>query len=160
MALGLTVSVIFPRNSLVPTPVPRPFRGDTIQLLERAAIRLRSLVPPDARVFVFGPSTPVYLAGLRMYLPQVLGLDTFVSGDFDERLISRNGVWGPAQVDRWLGQEAGYALIAPGALRGYEEDQPERVRRIRDLLRDRFVLLGRVDDAPWYVYDVYRRQGH
>ena len=158
LVAGLTISVVVVRNPLLPTPLPRPFRGDPIQLMERSVARLRALVPAGSRVFLFGQSMPVYLAGLRMYVPQIMSTGTLAAGDQDPWLVARNGLWGLAEVERWLGVEAQYALISPQFLQASESDRPESVGRIRELLQQRFEFVARVDDASWYVYEVYRRR--
>lgn len=159
LVAGLTVSLVWIRHPLMPTPIPRPFHGDSIQLLDRAAAQIKALVPDDARLFLFGQSMPVYLAGLRPYIQQIMAPRTLAVNDKDEWLVSRSGVWGRAEVERWLGQEAGYVLISPHVLRAFEPDRPESVGRIRELLRERFAFVGRVSEAPWFVYDVYHRRG-
>lgn len=157
LAAGLTVGVVFVRHPLMPTPIPRPFYGDPIQLLDRSAAQLGSLVSADTKVFLVGHAMPAYLAGLRPYIPQIMSPYTLTANDQDEWLVSRSGVWGRTEVERWLGREAGFALIAPQVLEALGRDRPMSVNRIQELLRERFVFVGRVGVAPWYVYDVYRR---
>jgi hypothetical protein len=158
LLVSLTISVVFIRNPLLPLPLPVPFRGDPVQLIDRSAAHLRRLVPTDARVFLVGLSTPVYLAGLRAYVPQMESTGTLAPIDQDPALVARNGLWGRLEVERWLGLEAEWALISPDVLLSLERERPEQVRRIRELLHQRFTFVERVDEAPWSIYEVYRRR--
>jgi 4-amino-4-deoxy-L-arabinose transferase-like glycosyltransferase len=157
IALGLTVSVIAVRQPLLPTPVPRPFRGDTLQALDRSVTELRRLIPAGAPVFFWGHSTLTHLAGLRPPLPQRLLPVTLVTDRWDGPLVARNGMWGGAEIERWLGSESEYAVIAPYLLTQYESDRGRSVGRMRELLAARFERIGEVGGAPWPVYEVYRR---
>lgn len=157
VALGLTVSVIAVRQPLLPTPVPRPFGGDTLQALDRSVIELRRLVPASAPIFFWGHSTLTHLAGLRPPLQQRLLPVTLVTDRWDGPLVARNGMWGRAEIERWLGSEAEYVVIAPYLLTQYESDRARSVGRMRELLTTRFERIGEVGGAPWPVYGVYRR---
>ena len=72
--------------------------------------------------------------------------------------VARSGVWGPVEVERWLGFELSYAVIDPDAVATMGAERPRVVERIRALLRERFVPIGRVEARPWFAYDVYRRR--
>jgi hypothetical protein len=159
LLLAFTVSVIHMRNPLMPRPVPRPFGGDPVQALEKAAERMRALVQTDKPVFLYGQSMPAYLAGLPVYLPQLMTPRSLTMNDEDDRTVTRSGVWGRKQIERWLGSEAEYAIISPPTLKTFEVDRPESIARIRALLAERFVLVGQVNDAPWLPYEVHRRRG-
>jgi hypothetical protein len=78
--------------------------------------------------------------------------------DLDPALAARNGLWGKLEVERWLGLEAEWALISPDVLLSLESERPEQVRRIRELLHQRFTFVERVAEAPWSTYEVYRRR--
>jgi hypothetical protein len=157
VALGLTVSVIAIRQPLLPTPVPRPFRGDTLEALDRSVTELRRLIPASAPVFFWGHSILTHLAGLRPPLPQRVLPVTLVTDRWDGPLVARNGMWGGAEIERWLGSQSEYAVIAPYLLTQYESDRGRSVGRIRELLATRFERIGEVGEAPWPVYEVYRR---
>lgn len=158
LAVAFTVSVVFIRSPLMPRPVPRPFAGDSIQVLERAAQHMRSLVETERPIFLYGQSMPVYLAGLPAYLPQLMTPRSLTMNDQDDRAVTRSGVWGRRQLERWLGEEARYAIVSPKTLEAYEADRGASIARMRNLLSERFVLIGRVTDAPWLRYEVYRRR--
>jgi hypothetical protein len=153
------VSVVFIRSPMMPQPRPRPFALDSVQRIERAAARIADYVPAGERVFLFGPGMGVYLAGREAYLQQFLSPSTLAVRDEDAVAVARSGVWGRAQVERWLGQDAEYAIVTPLFLDAYAATRPVAIARIRTLLHDRFEQVVRIDDAPWAVYEVYRRRG-
>jgi hypothetical protein len=159
LAASLVVSVVFIRIPMMPTPVPRAFRNDSVQQINRAAARLAALVPPGARLFYFGPPMAAHLAGRRPYLQQLMAPGTFVPNDTDTRAMSRSGVWGRAEIERWLGREVDFAAVNPEHLDSYAAaGRAEGVARIRALLQERFEPVGRIDDAYWSVLEVYRRR--
>jgi hypothetical protein len=138
--------------------VPRPFDRDPIQLLDRVAVDLRTLVPTGEKVFLFGPPMAPYLAGLDAPAQQLMSPEgTLAPASADDRLISKNGVWGRKELERWLGRELQYAVISPAALQQTESLRPEAVNRIRELLWERFMLVGQVGQGPVLALDVYRR---
>jgi 4-amino-4-deoxy-L-arabinose transferase-like glycosyltransferase len=158
LAAALGVSVVLVRSPLMPRPIPRPFHDDPIQALDRSARHLRALVPVATPVFLYGHSMPVYLAGLNAYLPQLMTPRSLTMNDLDDRAVARSGVWGRKQVEQWLGTEADYAVVSPNVLETFAADRSASVARIRALLTERFVLVGRVTDAPWLSYEVYERR--
>jgi hypothetical protein len=101
---------------------------------------------------------PVYLAGLNAYLPQLMTPRSLTMNDQDERAVNRSGVWGRRQMQQWLGKEADYAVVSPRVLETFEADRPAAIAGMRAMLAERFVLIGRVTDAPWLNYEVYRRR--
>ncbi len=158
LAAGLTVSVVFIRHPLMAQPVPRPFRGDAVQQLERAAAELRALVPRGERVFLFAEPITAYIAGLDMPLQQLMSsAGTLAPAGGNQRVVEKSGVWGLVEVERWLGSEARYAVISEGLMQAMEPLRPEAVARMRQLLRERFVRTGQVNGPPWLTQDVYRR---
>lgn len=159
LAGSLTVSVLVVRHPLMAQPVPRPFSNDAIQQLDRAAAQLRVLIPEGERVFIFAQPITAYLAGLNAPLQHVMSPGgTLAPADADPRLLAKSGTWSMVELERWLGSEVRYALITDRLLDGLEVPRPEAVRRIRELLRERFVKVGRIGDAPWLDCDVYRRR--
>jgi 4-amino-4-deoxy-L-arabinose transferase-like glycosyltransferase len=158
LAVAFTVSVVFVRSPLMPRPMPRPFAGDPVQALEKAAQHMRSLVDTERPIFLYGQSMPVYLAGLPAYLPQLMTPRSLTMNDQDDRAVTRSGVWGRRQLEQWLGEEAQYVIVSPRTLEAYETDRPASIARMRVLLAERFVLIGSVNDAPWLSYEVYHRR--
>ena len=159
LALACVVSVVSMRIPMLLTPTPFPFRDDPVQQINRAANRLAQMIPPGERIFLFGPGMAAHLAGRLPYLQQLMGPGTFASKDGDARTMARSGVWGRAEIERWLGREARFAVVNPPYLDAYAvAGRAEGVVRIRALLEERFELIGRIDDAPWSVLEVHRRR--
>jgi len=131
IAVGLTISVAIIRHPLLPTQRPR----------------------------LFGQNTPVYLAGLDAPLQQVMSsTDQFVAPQ-DASTIARNGGWGRAELERWLGFELDWAIVSPTARPAASGERVEaNLRRMAFLLEERFVRVGRVGTSPYFISDVYRRR--
>lgn len=160
LGLALVISVVLIRSPMMPTPRPVPFRNDPVQQINRAAARLAQMVPPGERIFFFGPGMAVHLAGRLPYLQQLMAPGTFAVNDGDARTVARSGVWGRAEIERWLGREVRYAVVNPLHLDAYAAaGRAEGVARIRALLAERFEAVGRIEDASWSVLEVYRRRG-
>lgn len=158
LAVALTVSVGFVRHPLMPRPIPVPFFGDSIQQVDRAARDLGALVPAGSPVFLFAQPMPAYLARVRPYLQQIMSPGgTLAPESVDPTVARRNGVWGIADVDRWLGREAAFAIIAPHFLVALSDARPESVQRMRELLTERFERIGRIGGGVFPPSDVYRR---
>lgn len=159
VAVSLVVSVAVARIPMIPTPVPWPFRDDPVQQINRAAARLQAIVPSGEPLFFFGPAMVMHLAGRRPYLQQLMAPGTFIVNDSNARAVSRSGVWGRAEIERWLGRDVRYAVVNEPHLDAYAAaGRAEGVARIRGLLQERFELIARIDDASWSVLDVYRRR--
>src|SRR5207247_1260374 len=115
IAVCPTISYTIIRHPLLPTQRPRLFEDDAVGRLEVVRSELGGLIPPGTRVFVFGQNTPVYLAGLDAPLQQVMSsTDQFVAPQ-DASTIARNGGWGRAELERWLGFELDWAIVSPTA---------------------------------------------
>ena len=158
LAVACVVSVVFIRVPMMPRPIPRPFADDSVRRVERAALKLATIVPPGERVFLVGPSIGVYLAGREAYLQQMMAPGTLAARDDDPAVVAKSGVWGRTEIDRWLGEEARYAAVNPGLLEGLRGTRPAAIARIDTLLRDRFDLIAVLDDEPTSLYQVYRRR--
>ncbi len=157
---ALTVSVLFIRHPLLPSPRPRPFDHDAIQLLDRAALELRTLVPGGERVFLFAQPMVPYLAGLNAPTQQLMSSwGTLAPARSDERLIAKSGVWGNDELEQWLGRDLRYAVISSPLLEAVEGIRPEAVGRMRELLRERFVRMGEIGEPQPLTLEVYRRRG-
>lgn len=159
LSLAFVMSVVLIRSPMMQTPMPIPFRDDPVQQINRAAARLASMVPAGERIFFFGPAMAVHLAGREAYLQQLMAPGTFAANDGDARTVSRSGVWGRAEIERWLGREVRYAVLNPMHLDAYAAaGRAEGVARIRALLAERFERAGHIEDASWSVLEVYRRR--
>lgn len=159
LVAGLTVSVVFIRHPLLPVPRPRLFADDAIRRLDVVTRQLHTLVPAGARVFFFGQNTPVYLAGFSAPPQQMLSaMGTFVAHR-DGYAVARNGGWGRAELERWLGFEFDWALVTPAARPASQGPHVDAaLDRMQALLEQHFVRVGRVGTPPYFVYDVYQRR--
>jgi len=139
--------------------------ADPVGAVRAAGEHLARLVPVDARVFFFGQVDVFYFSGLpSTWVQQITNYDTLAVNDEDRRATLRSGYYSMAEVERWLGAEADYAVISPEGLATFAEgfhNHPEvnrpRVSRIRELLAQHFVKVGTVTEYPYYSYEVYRR---
>jgi hypothetical protein len=164
LACMLVLPVYFNRNPLVPIGEVRA--ADPFRAVRAAGAHLARLVPPDAKVFFFGAVDVYYISGLPpTWIPQIMNYDTLAVRDDDNRATLRSGYYGMPQVEQWLGTEADHAVISPQALdvfaegfHGHPSVNRPKVARIRALLAERFEVIGRVDEYPYYSYDVYRRR--
>ena len=163
LAAVLVLPIYYNRNPLMPSGAARA--ADPVRAVQVAGEHLARLVPPDARVFFFGPVDVYYLSGLPpTYLQQITNYDTLAVNDRDNSVTLRSGYYGMPQVERWLGAEADYAVVSPESLHTFAEgfhNHPEvnrpKVARIRSLLDQHYTRIGTVSDYPYYRYDVYRR---
>ena len=166
LAAVLVLPIWVNRNPLMPEGAVR--RADPVRAVQAAGDHLARLVPREARVFFFGQVDVFYFSGLPpTYVQQITNYDTLAVNDQDRRATLRSGYYGMAEVERWLGSEADYAVISPEGLSTFAEgfhNHPEinrpRVARIRELLAQHFVKIGAVEEYPYYSYEVYRREGH
>lgn len=163
LAVLLVLPVYYNRNPLKPEGALRA--ADPVRAVRLAGDHLARLVPGSAKVFFFGAVDVYYFSGLPpTYLQQTSNYDTLAVNDADNRATLRSGYYGMPQVERWLGREADYAVISPQGLRTFAEgfhNHPDvnrpKAARIRELLAHDFVLVGTVDEYPYYSYEVYRR---
>lgn len=154
---ALVISVVFPRQPLLPTPPGRPFRDDAIQQLDKLASGLERAIPAGSRVFLVGDSMPLYLADRLPYIRQIMYPTTLAGRNEDPELIARSGVWGRDQIEEWLGRDATYAVIAPRWLEALRNNRARNVARIEELLATRFSRTAVLDDYFGIPYHVYRR---
>jgi hypothetical protein len=139
----LALSPILTRHAAMPSPLPSG--ATTIGRLERSASEILTVMSGDRPVFLFGNPMAVYLAGLNPYLQQIIHGYTLVP--VAAAAVSRSGLWGPREIERWLGHEAAFAIIDSNLLDRYEAVEAYRpvAARIRSLLHTQFVLMRRVD---------------
>lgn len=163
LAVLLALPVYYNRNPLIPTGALRA--ADPVRAVRVAGEHLARLVPPEARVFLFGQVDVFYFSGLpATHIQQITNYDTLAVNDEDNRATLRSGYYGMAQVERWLGKEDDYAVVSPQGLVTFAEafhhhpgvNRP-KVARIRELLERHFVKIGTVDEYPYYSYEVFRR---
>jgi 4-amino-4-deoxy-L-arabinose transferase-like glycosyltransferase len=151
------LSPTFSTHSAMPSPLP--VAGTTVSLLNELSEGLAEQVPAGTRVFLVGMSLPAYLAGIDPYLQQIIHGWTLVPAE-DPSVLVRSGLWGRREIDRWLGQEASYAVIQPGRMNVYRA-----IGAYRDLvdvmeteIDAHFSLLAEVAIDPFQEYRVYQRR--
>jgi hypothetical protein len=76
--------------------------------------------------------------------------------------VARSGVWGPQDIESWLGRDAPYAMIMPAVMQGWyatvESYQP-LVKQMERLLDRHFVLIATVGGTPAAPdFRIYRRR--
>ena len=157
----MALPIYYNRNPVLPIGEMRA--ADPYGAAHVAAAHLARAVPKDAKVFFFGSAEVYYLSGLpATYFPQVYNFNQLAVLDQDNRVTVRSGFYGMPQVERWLSSDAEYAVISPWALKTYGDLHPEfsppKVARIQTLLAQHFEFIDRVDEYPYYSYDVYRRK--
>jgi hypothetical protein len=130
----------------------RPMRD-----LAAAAAHMRELVPPDARVFLWGDSLILYLAGSTPYLQQIHSTVTLAVVQ-ERRGLEKGGLWGDREMELWLSKDADYVVVESQVVDYLATRRPGQIARFRELLAEHFEHVGRVDDYRWLVYDVYVRR--
>src|SRR5262245_51069063 len=128
--------------------------------LPRVAKQLATLLPAgESRIFSLADPMPIYLAGRRTYVQQFNQERWGFTSLRDRVRYVRVGMWGPAEIEDWLGQDARYAVIESDLVEFYR-NRPvyrEALDRIDILLAKNFTLLGKVDERPGDTFSVYRR---
>lgn len=158
LAGALTISVVSIRHPLLPGAAIHLSGSDAIDALATASDRLRALVPEGERVFLFAEPVSAYLADLNAPPQQLFSPgSTLAPETSDPKVVAKSGVWSMVEIDRWLRDEMRYALVSEQRLTALERARPVAVARIRALLKERFVTLGRVDSPAWLASEVYRR---
>lgn len=139
--------------------LPSGPQADSVPLrdLSAAAAHLGRLIPPGSNVFLWGDSLPLYMAGITPYLRQIHSPFTLAVVD-DRAAIEKNGLWGRQEMQTWLRREATHAVLEQRITDHYQHRAPARLAEIRELLDEHFVWLDRVEDYPWFLYDVYGRR--
>ena len=157
LCVALIISVVTPRQPLLPPHPGRPFRDDAITRLDGLARALERTIPAGSRIFLLGDSMPLYLADRLPYLRQILHPATLAAHDDDPWLVARNGVWGRDQIEEWLARDATYAVIAPRWVEAFRPNRTRNIERIEELLAANFSRIAILDDYFGIPYHVYRR---
>ncbi len=160
-ALLVAVFLVSPVASPPPAlPLAVAYGRPAMVALQDQVTALRSLIPPGSRVFLFGPSETLFMAGLRPYLQQANHLET-LSPVADDWIRRRSGQWGDAEIRGWLGRDAGYAVVRLAILREAREHQHtpsgNNVDLIESLLARHFRVVGVLDQYPGPPFYVYER---
>jgi len=139
--------------SLSPAPIPA---------LQRTAERLAALIPAgETRVFSLADPLPIYLAGRRTYLRQFHQYKFVFTSLRDPARTRRSGLWGPVDMEEWLGSDARYAVIQSTAVDFYRARQgyAEILDEMDSLLARNFILLETFEENGEGTLSVYRRRG-
>ena len=133
-----------------------------IPTLQRLSGRLAGLIPAgEKNVFLLADPLPLHLAGRQAYLRQFHQHYMAFTSVRERARYARTGMWGPAEIEQWLGAEAQYAIIEPKVLDYYRGRTPYRepVPRIDFLLNQNFVLMDTLRGHDGDLFKVYRRKG-
>ena len=160
LACLLIPPMYYVRNPLL--PIGKVRAQDPFGATHAAAAELRRVVPRDAKVFYYGPNTAYYLAGLpQTYLQQMYNPDAAARPDADEQMVRRYGFIPRADLERWLGTDADFAVIDTlffDARNSEASHERGAEPLIQELLARRFDLIASVDKPPFQRYAVYKRR--
>jgi len=127
--------------------------------LPKIATQLAALLPAgDTRIFYLADPMPLHLAGRRSYLQQFnqerWGFTTLRAPERYRRV----GMWGPAEVEAWLGGDARYAVLESDAVTFYRNRPRYRpiLDRIDALLAERFTRIGEIRGRGDDTFVVFR----
>jgi hypothetical protein len=112
-------------------------------------------------VFSLADPLPIYLAGRRTYLRQFHQYKFVFTSLRDPARTRRSGLWGPVDMEEWLGSDARYAVIQRTAVDFYRARQgyAEILTEMDSLLARNFVLLEAFEENGGGTLSVYRRRG-
>jgi hypothetical protein len=157
LVMTFLVSPRYSSHASMPEPLPA---NSTVVAMNHLAAEIRAHIPPGSRVFLLGQSLPVYLAGSRPYLQQIIHIWTLVPNGSPSAL-HRSGLWGRADIEEWLGSDARFAVITRAQLdflRGVR-DYKALAESITQALEDHFQTVADIDIPPLGRYRVYERRG-
>ncbi|PYN81531.1 MAG: hypothetical protein DMD96_09750 [Candidatus Rokuibacteriota bacterium] len=132
-----------------------------IPALRKVADRLAAVIPAgETRVFSVADPMPVHLAGRRTYLQQ-FNQHMFVFTSLRDRArYVRVGMWGPTELEEWLGADARYAILSTDVVESYRrrERYREIMTRMDSLLAQKFVPIATIPELAGDRLLVYRRK--
>jgi MFS family permease len=155
LAISLTAPVFVVRHPLLPSGAERGLVAS--ERLEAAVHHVEHVIPPNARVFLWGNSMILYLAGRDPYLQQIYSNDTLAAVE-DRGVIPTHGLWGLGEIETWLSVDADYAVVQTSLLEQYRATRTAQIERIQTLLSEHFIRVDRIEEYPWFVFDVYARR--
>ena len=140
-------------------PRPLPTASTTIGVLGHDAQVVRDVIPAGSRVFLVGMSVLPYLADVNPYLQQLVHSWTLVPSG-EPAVLHRSGLWGPSDIEAWLGSQARFAIVQSSRLSAWRAVGRYRplAERIDEILASRFRLVAEIDDYPLGLYRVYERR--
>ena len=145
----------FVRNPIL--PIGEVMAQDPFVATHRAAARLRTLVPADAKVVFYGRNTAYYLSGLpETYLAPLYNPDAFARLHEDPRVLHRFGFVDLKDMTEWFARDADVAVIDVPLFRIREKEESEQL--MAEFLARNFDLAGTVNEPPFNEYAVYRRR--
>jgi hypothetical protein len=159
MVMALVLSPWLHRHHNLPRVIS--LSSAPIPALQRTAERLAALIPAgETRVFSLADPLPIYLAGRRTYLRQSQQHKFVFTSMRDPARTSRVGIWGPADMERWLGFDAQYAVIQSTTVDFYRTRQTYGaiLAEMDSLLARNFVLLETFAEEGEGTLSVYRRK--
>lgn len=155
LALLMAVPMIIVRQPLL---VPAREAGAApLPALRAAGAHFKKLMKPGAKVFLWGDSFPLYLAGILPYLRQIHSTNTFAVVE-DRLAIQKSGLWGREEMEHWLSTDADYVVLEPQTLEPYRARYPELMARLDSLLRQHFEFIDTIKDYRWQVFELYARR--
>jgi hypothetical protein len=155
LAISLAGPVFIVRHPLLPSgPESEPVASER---LDAAVRHVERVIPPSARVFLWGNSMILYLAGRDPYLQQIYSNDTLAAVE-DRGVIPTHGLWGLGEIETWLSVDADYAVVQTSLVEQYRATRPAQIERIHALLSRHFARVDRIEEYPWFVLDVYARR--
>ena len=129
--------------------------------LPRIAERLAALLPTsETQVFYLADPLPLHLAGRRSYLQQFNQERWGFTSLNDREQYRRVGMWGPAEMEEWLGRDARHAVLESDTVEFYRRRAPYRdiMARMDALIHQHFVLVDTIDGRSGDRFLVYRRK--
>jgi hypothetical protein len=159
VVLAIAVSPWIHRHHNLPRVISRS--AAPIPTLQRTAGRLAVLLPAnETRVFSLADPLPIYLAGRRTYLRQFHQYKFVFTSLRDPTRTRRAGIWGPTDMEQWLGSDARYAIVQSSAVDFYRARQGygEILDEMDRLLARHFVVLERFEEKGEGTISVYQRK--
>jgi hypothetical protein len=161
VAVGLAVAFVLGPTLSTHANMPRPLpaAGTTMGALGRGARAVRDVIPAGSRVFLVGMSILPYLGEVSPYPQQLIHSWTLVPNG-EPAVLRRSGLWGPNDIDTWLGSDARFAIVQESRLSAWRAIEAYRplAGRIDRLIQTRFRVIAEVNDYPLGLYRVYERR--
>jgi hypothetical protein len=157
---ALLVSPWVHRHHNLPRTISLP--AAAVPTAWQAAHRLASAIPAgERRVFLLGDPLLVHLAGRRAYVRQSHQHRWMFTSLRDTERYRRSGLWGAAELERWLGADARYAILESEVVTFYRRRTPFRdvLLRMDRLLAEHFTLQETIDVREGDALLIYRRRG-
>jgi hypothetical protein len=133
----------------------------TIPDIRRVSAELAAVLPAgESRIFLLGDPLALHLAGRRSYLRQFHQWWIVFTSEADASKYARAGLWGRAELERWLGGDARYAVVERRAEEYYRRRAPYRevMARMDALLAERFAVRRTIDTSTGDRVVVYARR--